>query len=1315
LLVDAYKLSPELLFYDYQTLVEKYEFDAPPRDLNGAILRWLFMLPCPPSVYDFAPQLDMFVGDEEVLTIFSYDAGNLLMETKSRTLPYKGYTLYPNMDRDEFSCATRLLRILGVQDPPLERQEDVNKKGMRFEPLRRCLNLSWNKTFNYDWSCRDIHAHTDVNGTCAELEGAIDRQMNNRLIASRDINLIVMCFADHIAFAVKTEILERIEVLLHSSELQGRPSYDELDVYPEVTGRAGGKVFIRPKTLAALGPPQGVARALLRRTLENANRVDWQQVFVVNLQLLQYLDKVGNDLIWYLLQDNKLWGYNTVDLAKYFKNLHAAIRVTHIIPGYLYRFTKSVRARDWARRLYGLDTIVGRSELMSLDFTGELIMRAADPVIRKLPTIKRTPQGYGYIDFTTGYEDRLEHTCMKMARSLLKDNVHLNKFSEYFGSRMFWGASGGAPGATVTWDDSGEKLRVNKRGALLAVKEKELRFLMEKARSLANTPVVQWSVKALKYESGKLRAILNTILEHYIIQGYISNMVDSNARQDGWYSAAHNNPARIANAMRRLKDLNDRSGFMWDYADFNINHTFVLMAQQCLARTQVLIERGTSKLFEPSDKAKILDDMRLATAYVIIARFNTFVADNDSKIVLKTVRGLQSGERDTSRTNSDSNYIDTEIMKYTAKEMLGTQLVHNTSDHTGDDAFETLQRCSDGPLATALYNLTGAAGQAYKINLTYNHDGGASGEFLRLSYDSASRHVHGYPIRAMVGFVHGEFFQDPIPQPFERYAAFEAQRQKLARRGWSCPESLFRSVVATNCRLTFTDAKTKVKRHFVPDPALVSLPAAFGGVGVSETEYGLHSYGTGVKILNDNLTFRAILIPSGEGKTTLAQALPSMFVDHDMIVSIPRVHQLKQIALDSGDWRQLNKYLATTSKLWLHQERAEAVKEGRAMRTLLSWGVDTVDSSFKCIGLVLKQQTGLRANKANRLALINSKVQVKTFGTYAERNAYAMLHQPAPSHDGHFLVEFKRYETGGKQMPTFELPRVAVKDMLKRTKTKIVDFETIASYGLTVPDYLRHDILKSALSGAWPKQLLYEQLADYARRLYSWSKDGKWETSRMYVDISKYMPSLRHHIENRTLYHLGITGTTNTGLPRFELNDLGYPKARRIEHHYNGLPSLTRAFNLSVNTSMSVLLEGQVGNSDLERLNNLINSQLRRSGNRNSTPPPVLRDYATWLKLRSSIKIGRRQEVDQALFDWVSGKWSLIPPLASFWSADVVTFIRDLTIRYLEDEEGSSFFNALCQMSAVERSVYFHILERVVTRYVTDTLQLHYPGVILGD
>jgi hypothetical protein len=407
-------------------------------------------------------------------------------------------------------------------------------------------------------------------------------------------------------------------------------------------------------------------------------------------------------------------------------------------------------------------------------------------------------------------------------------------FEDWYNDRLGWAAAGGAPGFKINWGDSRERL--NKRGALLSLPYEHVKSMLRH-----NENPLHYSKGAVKFEKGKKRAIWNTSIYHYLYQAYILDCLDSHLRSsthvpDGpspanWNTSTHHAPQRLATQFERLSSLADSQavGLMWDFSDFNINHSLRTMVELFRTLGTALKDRNTTTR-GPSYLAAVQQDFSDCIDWISKARMNTILdaADRDNPIINEILRSLQSGERATSFTNTFENRIYLKIADYTAHQLLARPLLTNPRSQQGDDVFAVAHSLWDAILECGLLNISGAAGQNYKITLDYT----GRGEYLRYAYDATSRTVSGYPVRSGLGLISGEFFMDPIVDPDSRAVAYLEAFNRANLRGAILPTAFLDALIHRNCSVSYTTRDGR-KHRVTGDLDFALTPAAFGGLGAT--------------------------------------------------------------------------------------------------------------------------------------------------------------------------------------------------------------------------------------------------------------------------------------------------------------------------------------------------------------------------------------------------------------------------------------------------------------------------------------------------
>jgi len=1333
----TYKLSGELFFIDAEGLVAKFNLNRAPMDFSEALVGYIILHPTPPEVYRFISPLPAYTDRDFSELVFSIPISGVHRLAQCENTKMNDFYCFPNIDSDEYSCASRLLTVLGIKGYFLERTRDINDSGMWSDKFGRILESL-------------IMPHvlvTNAHFAVTTLEGVVDEEL-----LVRDLNyissevsqiyggqskpkLIIRIYTDHVAYCFDVDWLDHTytdyTAFIDQEPLDKKKVLHRLEVaYPKVTGRAGGKVFCELRDIWLLGR-QELVQPLLQRLFDYRDSNDWEEVTVLGITFLTQLSIAGEDAAWWFYRNGKyIFQLELAKMHSLMKRVHACIRVNEALPFYTRRSLTPHLDRDWSRELYGFDTIIGRSEKLKLDFPAEVLMRSIDPTIRARVSIATSQQGLKYLAFEEDkYVDDIRKMTTNVVSRLIKMKVNLENFRQWFSRRFYWAASGGAPGAKITWTTTNsqaggepikERLRLNKRGAMLSLTAKQIEDLLNIGSQLqAGKMPTQWSVKAIKYESGKLRSILNTSVEYYVIQAYLLDQFDKNIDTNGWYSSGHSATVKIANQLRRLIDLREHVGFMWDYSDFNINHTYVIMTALYKATGTILAERGGSS-DTGSNIKQAINDIDKTVKYICAARINTYLVDNDVELIVKSARGLQSGERGTSFVNTMCNEIDVQIVNETAKRLFNHPVLHKVGDKQGDDAFLNAMSMFDASLAASIFNLTGSAGQVYKINVAYKQPAG-KGEFLRESYDSATYTVNGYPIRAMMGFIHGEFFSEPITKPFDRYATFFEQWAKLRRRGWVAPDKLLHTVAKRHCVLVFTNANGTAT-HVLANPDLSVLPSCFGGIGVSMAGDGATTLISNTlapyRKLQTPASRTAICIPSGEGKSTLCLKYPEVFVDHDTLIST-YVHLANlEHAKTSGNWRPVNEYLKAVSL------------NAPAGKTLLTWSKQSVAPCFKVMAVILLERgTGIRSNTSNRRSLMEefSGENIIRVPSHQVQTAIALnlsLHTVSPAG----IYTYKHFVSSVPK-PRYATPSVPARSLVRHSKTDIADWNILRRFGVSRNAAIYKELVDSAITGGYPKNALSNSLANYARDVHQWYINGSFVDK---VIVLKKPITLRFALQCAQRYvreALGIV-VRSQGPSQFLRRPDGFPLAITPKHTYGVLDALPGIFGLTLRQSMNSIIDKQAGETHFLKIITLLQHSKHLQDGGNEYPPrnrgqrdrisqilDALLEHKTrcdsWVIVNTAAGHSDYIAAYKDAYRWLAGELDLIPAPNIGVSTDFVSSVRDAALDYLE-QNSSSWLNWL-NKDAVSRSIDFHVFETNVSQHVMKILQRAFPGVILRD
>jgi hypothetical protein len=958
---------------------------------------------------------------------------------------------------------------------------------------------------------------------------------------------------------------------------------------PPVEGRAGAKTNLTIEDAVNAASGEAEMYSMLLALDKSLPGNDWEATVVTSLLLLHHASANAWRIAGLLLTNRGLLSLDFLTFSKFCKELHTVYRTTRLCP-----LTGEILSNEQLRQVYGVDVIVGRNEKFKFDADAEIVMRMTDPTHRgflpsfgALPEWASTPEFYNSalsdalrlaVRESVGFEGYTSGSDTGEEKFGSTRPLKLETFHDWYERRMYWAAAGGAPGATIRWEDGETSERLNKRGALFALTEQHFLDVVQQP----GTPRL-FSKAAPKFENGKLRAIWNTSIEHYIFQAYILDQFESSQISGTWNSASNNAADELAARATRLEALShpeDQTGLMWDFSDFNVNHTKLSMKSLFAQIGAVLLEHGASDAGE-EDTRNAKDDIVRYLKWVVTAKDNMFLFNPESGFGAEVERSLQSGERATSIVNTFENRAYYHLHNKYCNMVLGRPLLNRTSWHQGDDVFLLVKNISDGVLASTIYNLLGFAGQTYKITLDYT----SRGEFLRLAYDPDTSTVAGYPMRTYAGLIGGEFFREVVADPGDRAMAFLDQVSDANRRGCIITQQFLDVMIKRNAHITYTDEHKKVHR-ITPQLDLLLTPAILGGYGTSSLPpsntfsrplytRALGAIAPGVTTVSGSVPLMrpiAIGIPSFGGKSTLAKKHPTLFCDPDDFGDPSLVSKMIREAKRTGKWDQLNAYHRS-----LPYPRD---------KMLLTWGPSTTPGDYSYLGAHLVQP--LRPGRewvANLAAIEQAKVRCPSVNTmqwypsYEDREValLALIQRqnvifpfserlPASTRSyASFLSESR---------PMYIPPRVNLSLLTELPAAKALpDVRVLAAHGgERVIKRALAAIASDALSGAYPGSALSQSIADYAAKLDSYLLSVR---PGPYVSPPKFSPQL---FDGLAAYVAPTLATMAKG----DYSAIGRVSTAEPGRHvhvplppnrYGAIHALVPIMGLSAFTTLKILLE----------------------------------------------------------------------------------------------------------------------------------------------
>lgn len=611
-----------------------------------------------------------------------------------------------------------------------------------------------------------------------------------------------------------------IEFLFNILEKQPL-QYATLDrIFARPSGKPGQKILLTADDvynlcIKSVASPRTTHLRKVKQWLIN-NRPPISNVSVANILATV---ACAPDTYFYriLEQFPKILQLRFTDFAKCMKILHTGIKQTRTLP---IRHTQLSKLE--ALNMYGLDLIPGRSELYKYSAYADIIMRMVQGPIQGIPRFTQHDQ---LLWDQPAWRALFREKLHEVVREAMVTAPRYDSFSDFWKRRLGWASGGSAPGVKVQLAGFDDIVRANKRAALTAMDEQMVRSLMYEPEE-----AILHSRNAVKYELGKSRPLWNAGTEHYVLSSYIMESFENNVSATlEEYSSGHHAAQRVYHDIQRLHGLESGVGLMWDYTDFNINHS--LWAQSELVHAVVINSLHKWGHLYSDETQK---DMRRVGEWVYNSYLNTYMEDVESGLFTSVVRTLLTGVRGTAFGNTFLNMTYMRMVNYEFERTVSPNVRLTCNYEQGDDVFGIVPNVPTGVLYCGFMNLMGFAGALHKIMLDYT----PRGEYLRRAYiiEQDSIRVTGYPLRSMYGCISGEYFGVSVMDPVQRSAALLEQLQKTIRRGARMDEDAwYEKLCQVNASMVYTD-QTGYKHRIYPEKSFVITPSYYGGAGVTGKE-----------------------------------------------------------------------------------------------------------------------------------------------------------------------------------------------------------------------------------------------------------------------------------------------------------------------------------------------------------------------------------------------------------------------------------------------------------------------------------------------
>jgi hypothetical protein len=641
------------------------------------------------------------------------------------------------------------------------------------------------------------------------------------------------------------KVYDEYSLMTATRWLQKRLSLEGL--FRPAEGAASGKTNLTLSDVCYIGRTGGAAtevdqflELLVRTGKYTVVQSDWSNAALAGW-LLCLLENPLADLIWPLVEAG-LTSVTQLEATKWAKSCHTLTRTTR-------QWFYPVSPLD-AIHLQYLDTLFNRSMTYAKDIDSEIYMRMQSGPAQYTPPAQWRAwialhhgevQDYPPPDPTRWNEDMAAAFDRVLRRTIPRGKLEISTFSEYWDRRLKWVAGGSAAGYRFDISASGG-LFVIRAGKRLALEQLTLDELAEVVQ--VADPIL-YSRSALKLECGKTRALWNTAVTHYLISGYVADSVERllGLGTSPWSVGYTPQLVTMRETLHRMTAAAaERPLYMWDYADFNVNHKL---------STQAIMWRQIAAILRyQCPSAEVGADLITCSEWTAEAVLHTIMENQNSGLIAEVRRSLMTGTRGTALTNTLCNAVYREIVGDACRFWLGQDPIVEYYGQ-GDDVWMELMSDEQAPFMAWIFNMSGYAGQGVKVLV-------GRGELLRVNYDEAG-HMRGYLNRSLASAVAGEFAEGlAVDDPETRSQGISSFVRKLEDRG-AAPD-LIRGIRTTLLRnkvkATYTD-ETGVHRVLVDQGRLLA-PVWRGGLGLGAVDPYAD---TGIRLAWPRLAQPAVRVP----------------------------------------------------------------------------------------------------------------------------------------------------------------------------------------------------------------------------------------------------------------------------------------------------------------------------------------------------------------------------------------------------------------------------------------------------------------------
>jgi hypothetical protein len=219
--------------------------------------------------------------------------------------------------------------------------------------------------------------------------------------------------------------------------------------------------------------------------------------------------------------------------------------------------------------------------------------------------------------------------------------------------------------------------------------------------------------------------------------------------------------------------------------------------------------------------------------------------------------------------------------------------------------------------------------------------------------------------------------------------------------------------------------------------------------------------------------------------------------------------------------------------------------------------------------------------------------------------------------------------------------------------------------------------------------------------------------SKRILNIFHYYPNYKERFISLFSHLLATQGNSDgrRGVT-FRLNETGFPRARKVRHHYDANTMLMLDMGASVSATLQHIYDQQVGEHKLDKIVAAITQKISHIKTQ-FKDTSKLQEVLNFLS--SNINVSNTSSLIAKDFKvkWFMGEHNFIPAANLGWSSDILSFSRDCLLQTCESTP--ALFNYLVNLDPISLALSMYWAEQQVQVMLFNYLNSFFPGIILRD